>query len=116
MKLCWLLGITRQAYYQHLRRFEERSEESHLVVQQVQAIRKNHRRTGGRKRYEMLEPSMLDNQIKIGRDALFDLLAANHLLVKKSSHFNNIPAICRFERMRVMYIIAIVVLSLFSFA
>jgi transposase InsO family protein len=84
VKLCRLLGITRQAYYQHLRRFEERSIESHLVVQQVQAIRKNHRRMGGRKLYEKLEPFMLEHQIKMGRDALFDLLAANNLLVKKN--------------------------------
>ena len=84
VKLCRLLGITRQAYYQHLRRFEERSIESHLVVQQVQAIRKNHRRMVGRKLYEKLEPFMLEHQIKMGRDALFDLLAANNLLVKKS--------------------------------
>jgi transposase InsO family protein len=83
VKLCRLLGITRQAYYQHLRRFEERSIETHLVVQQVQAIRKNHRRMGGRKLYEKLESFMLEHQIKMGRDALFDLLAANNLLVKK---------------------------------
>ncbi len=38
---------------------------------------------GGRKLYELLEPFMLEHQIKMGRDALFDLLAANHLLVRR---------------------------------
>lgn len=38
---------------------------------------------GGRKLYELLEPFMLEHQIKMGRDALFDLLSANHLLVKR---------------------------------
>lgn len=62
VKLCWLIGITRQAYCQHLIRFEERSIETHLVLQQVQAIRKNHRRMGGRKLYEKL---LRDNDIQI---------------------------------------------------
>lgn len=38
---------------------------------------------GVRKLYELLEPFMLEHQIKMGRDALFELLAANHLLVKR---------------------------------
>jgi len=38
---------------------------------------------GGRKLYELLESFMLDHQIKMGRDALFDLLAANNLLVRR---------------------------------
>lgn len=38
---------------------------------------------GGRKLYELLEPFMLEHQIKLGRDGLFDLLAANGLLVRK---------------------------------
>ena len=38
---------------------------------------------GTRKLYELLEPFMLDHQIKIGRDALFDLLAVNGLLVRR---------------------------------
>lgn len=38
---------------------------------------------GGRKLYEKLSPFLLKHQIKMGRDALFDLLAAHGLLVKK---------------------------------
>lgn len=38
---------------------------------------------GTRKLYERLQPFMIEHGIKIGRDALFDLLAANGLLVKK---------------------------------
>ena len=36
-----------------------------------------------RKLYEMLQPFLLEHQIKIGRDALFDLLASNCLLVRR---------------------------------
>lgn len=38
---------------------------------------------GGRKLFELLEPFMLEHQIKLGRDALFDLLASNGLLVRR---------------------------------
>lgn len=38
---------------------------------------------GGRKLYELLEPFMIEHQIKLGRDALFDLLARNGLLVRR---------------------------------
>lgn len=82
-RLCLLFGITRQAYYQHYWQGEERSFEHELIISEVLQIRKKHRRMGGRKLYELLEPFMLDHQIKMGRDALFDLLAANHLLVRR---------------------------------
>lgn len=62
---------------------QERSFEHELVLEQVLNIRSNHPRMGGRKLYELLEPFMLEHQIKLGRDAVFDLLAANHLLVRR---------------------------------
>ena len=83
VRLCRLLGITRQAYYQHCWQQEATGIEEALVLQQVIRLRKDHRVMGGRKLYEKLYPFLLDHQIKMGRDALFDLLAANNLLVKK---------------------------------
>ena len=38
---------------------------------------------GTRKLYDQLQPFIIEHGIKIGRDALFDLLAANGLLVKR---------------------------------
>jgi transposase InsO family protein len=38
---------------------------------------------GGRKLYQMLQPFFIEHQIKMGRDALFDLLQANYLLVRR---------------------------------
>ena len=81
-RLCLLFGITRQAYYQHYWQLQERSFEHELVLEQVLSIRSSHPRMGGRKLYELLEPFMLEHQIKLGRDAVFDLLAANGLLVR----------------------------------
>ena len=45
--------------------------------------RKQHRGMGTRKMDGMLQLLMIEDGIKMGRDALFDLLAANRLLVKK---------------------------------
>jgi transposase InsO family protein len=81
--LCSLFGFTRQSYYQHYWQQQDQSVETHLIVRQVRAIRSNHPRMGGRKLYELLEPFMLEHQIKMGRDALFDLLATEGLLVKR---------------------------------
>ena len=46
-------------------------------------IRTNHKRMGGRKLYQLLEPFMASHRIKMGRDAFFNLLSFNKLLVRK---------------------------------
>jgi transposase InsO family protein len=82
-RFCRLLGITRQAYYKHFWYRESESIEQSLVLDQIRLIRKTHRRMGTRKLYELLQNFMLEHQIKMGRDALFDLLATNNLLVRR---------------------------------
>lgn len=82
-KLCGWFGITRQAYYQNSWKAVDVSVEEDLVLNEVKKIRKYHGRMGTRKLYDKLEPFMIEHQIKIGRDALFDLLSANHMLVRK---------------------------------
>lgn len=82
-KLCGWLGMTRQAYYQNSWKAIDTTIEEELILLQVKQIRSNHPRLGTRKLYEKLQPFMLENKIKMGRDALFDLLSANHLLVRK---------------------------------
>lgn len=82
-RFCRLLDVTRQAYYQHFWQEEFIGIEQSLILQEVHRIRSRHRHMGGRKLYEMLQPYFLEHQIKIGRDALFDLLQANQLLVRR---------------------------------
>ncbi|MBL0333033.1 MAG: hypothetical protein IPP65_09435 [Chlorobi bacterium] len=74
-KLCGWFGITRQAYYQNNWEGISSTLEEDLIIHQVKEIRKNHRRMGTRKLYELLQPFILEHQIKIGRDALFNMLA-----------------------------------------
>lgn len=82
-RFCRLLGVTRQAYYQHFWQEEFIGIEQDLVLQEVYKIRSRHRHMGGRKLYEILQPYFLEHHIKMGRDALFNLLESNHLLVRR---------------------------------
>ncbi|CAN5387590.1 IS3 family transposase [soil metagenome] len=82
-RLCGWFGITRQAYYQNNWEGVATTLEEELVIQQVKQIRCNHKRMGTRKLYEMLQPFMQEHAIKMGRDVLFNLLSANHLLVRR---------------------------------
>lgn len=82
-KLCGWLGMTRQAYYQNAWKAIDTTIEEELVLQQVKQMRANHPRLGTRKLYDKLQPFLLENSIKMGRDSLFDLLSTNYLLVRK---------------------------------
>jgi len=82
-RFCRLLGVTRQAYYQYFWYREQLSFEEDLIVSEVHRIRKHHRHMGGRKLYELLQPFLMEHQIKMGRDRLFDILSANCLLVRR---------------------------------
>jgi transposase InsO family protein len=82
-KLCGWFGITRQAYYQNNWDGISTTIEEDLIIQKVKEIRQYHPRMGTRKLYEMLLPFMLEHQIKMGRDALFAMLSANQMLVRR---------------------------------
>ncbi|MBP4143249.1 IS3 family transposase, partial [Flavobacterium sp. P4023] len=45
-------------------------------------------KTGTRKLMEHIEKDLIQNNIKMGRDALFDLLRSYGLLVKKTKRFH----------------------------
>lgn len=81
--LCEVFSISRQAYYQHERNLIEEVFDDGLVLGEVKSIRKNHPRIGVRKLQEMLFPFMQEHSIKMGRDAMFDLLSAYGLLVRR---------------------------------
>lgn len=82
-RFCQLLGVSRQAYYQHFWHQEQLVFEDELVISEILRIRENHRHMGGRKLFELIQPFLLEHQIKMGRDRLFDVLSANYLLIKR---------------------------------
>ncbi len=83
VRICRLLGVTRQAYYQFFWHREELNNEEQLILAEVRVLRQLHPVIGTRKLYCLLQPFLLEHQIKLGRDALFDLMAVNKLLVRK---------------------------------
>jgi hypothetical protein len=55
VRLCRLLGVTRQAFYQHGWHSDELNIETELIIQEVIDIRKRHPMIGTRKLYFMLQ-------------------------------------------------------------
>lgn len=82
-KLCGWFGITRQAYYQNSWEGISTTIEEELIIREVKIIRQSHGRMGTRKLLEKLQTFLHEHHIKMGRDALFSLLSANKLLVRK---------------------------------
>ena len=56
---------------------------NHIIHQMVLNIKKEHPRMGTRKIYHLIKPDLDRANIKMGRDALFDLVAENNLKVTK---------------------------------
>ena len=54
-----------------------------MILKEVIKIRQLHKRMGTRKLYNKLQIFMQEHQIKMGRDALFNLLSSNSLLIRK---------------------------------
>lgn len=81
--LCSLLGRNRQAYYWRLVAGEKDVFGTELLVQEVIRIRRDLKRVGGRKLYLMTQVFRKEHGIGIGRDAFFDVLREEELLIRK---------------------------------
>jgi putative transposase len=94
---CDWFSISRQAYYQARQRQLKREAEDELLLEMVRDIRKRHPRIGGRKLHHLLSEQMAEHGIARGRDALFDLLRDNDLLVptKRSRRRTTRPGLWR---------------------
>jgi transposase InsO family protein len=78
-----LLGYTRQAFYGQQQYQQQQIYEADLIIQQVQKHRLLQPRLGTRKLVVLLQHFVKQHNIKLGRDALFDLLREHQLLVRK---------------------------------
>jgi putative transposase len=81
-----LFGVSRQVYYRSKQHKAKRQSISVKVIEMVVSIRRKMPRIGTRKLYFMLRNSL--RVLSVGRDRLFRILKANHLLVvpKRSYH------------------------------
>lgn len=83
-----MFGISKQAYYQRIGSDKKQEKLHQIVLDEVAAIRRKKPQTGTRKLIEELQPALRKNNIKMGRDALFDLLRYKGLLVRKTKRFH----------------------------
>jgi putative transposase len=74
-----LFGVSRQVYYRHKKRSANRRSVADKVIELVTGIRNKMPRIGTRKLYFMLQSSL--KALCVGRDRLFRILKANHLLI-----------------------------------
>lgn len=89
-KVKWIwesLGITKQAYSQRLKREKQKEIEREKVIELVIEYRKKLPKTGTRKLHQYLRPKLLEHNIKMGRDAINDLLRYRGMLIKKTKRF-----------------------------
>jgi len=84
---CRLFGVSRQAIYQAKSRVEIRAKELAKIKPLVEAIRMEMPRIGTRKLYYLLKDNLVGLNIKIGRDALFEYLRSEHMLVKPKKNY-----------------------------
>ncbi|WP_316809676.1 IS3 family transposase [Pedobacter agri] len=77
-----MFGFTRQAYYQ-LQKYEYKCRaQSHIVLEMIKNERIILPGIGGRKVLSLIGAEMKRENITMGRDAFFDLLRENHLLIR----------------------------------
>ena len=75
------MGVSRQAYYLGLRRQAQREERGKRVLERVREKRLWQPRLGTRKLHHLITPVLEESDLRIGRDALFDLLRHARMLV-----------------------------------
>ena len=77
---CDMFGVSRQVYYRSIQSVKRKQTTAVQVVAMVHEIRREMPRLGTRKLYYLLRDRL--NEIGTGRDRLFSILKANHLLIK----------------------------------
>lgn len=97
--LCAVFDYTRQAWYNHLKRTELQIFQEHIVLQRIREIRSDLPKTGCIKLYKQLNNGFLQKLgISMGRDAVFNLVRSNGMLVKtKKKHVSTTNSYHRYK-------------------
>ena len=85
--VCCIFGVTRDAWYKQQYRENNKKEKEKQVVRIVQDRRNILPFEGLRKLYLSILPELTQNNIKLGRDALWKILQFNDLLVKRRKKY-----------------------------
>jgi putative transposase len=82
-----MMGITRSAHYQALKRAAIQAKKEALLWQKVLSIRTKHRQMGGRKLYHLVSAYMAEIGLKMGRDGFFRFLRERSGLVQRKRRY-----------------------------
>jgi len=82
-EICLCFGLTRDAYYKFFKRRKKRDAIALKVVKLVKEERKDQPRVGTRKLYEALHALFILENLKVGRDKLFDILREEEMLIRR---------------------------------
>lgn len=82
-----MFEISRQGFYQSIKREEARRAERSKIKPLIVQIRMQMPRIGTRKLYYLLKDEFNGRGIKIGRDALFDYLRSESMLIKPKKNY-----------------------------
>lgn len=85
---CELFGVHRDSYYKYLKRYHKKQQEHQLVLDLVKQERSVQPRIGTRKLIKTIKTPLENQGVKLGRDALFNLLRDKKMLIrrKKPNH------------------------------
>ncbi len=82
-----MFGISRQAYYKRIQKAQKLDEQRVLILDLIKPVRKKMYRIGTIKIYDKIKNGLMKNNIKMGRDKLFDFLRFEKLLVPKKRNY-----------------------------
>jgi transposase InsO family protein len=96
-QICALFEVSRQAHYQKALREKEQGRQAEIILELVRQVRRKHPRMGTRKLLYKLQPMLVGESLKIGRDRLFELLRDQDLLVERKKIYRRttIPGLWR---------------------
>lgn len=85
---CELFGVHRDAHYKYLKRFNKKQQEHKVILDLVKQERSVQPRVGTRKLIKAIKTPLETKGVKLGRDALFNLLRDEKMLIrrKKPNH------------------------------
>jgi putative transposase len=81
-----LFGVNRQVYYRRIRAVKRRKSRAVQVIELVESIRLQMPKIGTRKLYFILEVEL--KRLNVGRDMLFRILKANHMLIQPKRRYH----------------------------
>jgi len=81
-----LFGVNRQVYYRRIRAVKRRKSRAIEVIELVESIRLQMPKIGTRKLYFILEDEL--KRLNVGRDMLFRILKANHMLIQPKRRYH----------------------------